>query len=96
MRILENDVHLIAQLRLFSLDLFCFSQIQHSFPVLFTTFSSLLSVYYCRVYYQFTDALDYMLFSFALSFTETHTPLDHILAVEVCNCHSSIQRYTKG
>ena len=33
-----------------------------------------------------------MLFSFGLALTETDTPLDHALAVEVCNCRSSTQR----
>ncbi len=65
----KNDVHLIEQLRLFFLALLCSSQFNVHFRFCSRHSSSLLPACYCKVYYQFTHALDYMLFSFGLAFT---------------------------
>ena len=76
----------------FSLSLsLCFLR---SSPVLFTTFSSLLPVYSCKVFfYQFTHALDEIFFSFVHAFYRNrHTIISRSSGKNVCNSHSSRER----
>jgi len=84
MRILENDVHLMEQLRLFSLSLFSpslsstfISGSVHDILVLVACLKlqSLLSIYSCSRLYAFLIR--------SCVYIDIETPLDHALTVEV-------------